>query len=522
MLKHTIVCVMFVAASAMAWDTLPPVPAPADVEPGVRITWGFGLVWGMFPTSDSDETYVEYYNPNANPPQWGKLDESMETAWLGHTSLTFQWTERPNLYGIGADIDGDAKLYWYSVYDDQWEDDDIEDFSLDNGTCITYVPNLSYDVWDYPVPGWIYCLPGGGTSFWRYHIGAGSFPDISFYGYYPGPNATIADQTPPFQWSPYAQPTQYRIQVAVDQYFMNNVIDTVISIPQFEPTAELDNNMYFWRSATWTSGAWSWSGSHTFVLQGGWEERYSIPASVGTGAAMAYDGDAFDNVPVLIALRGGNHKDFYAYDIEGNQWDTLDDAPVNVKAGTSITTHDPTGEWAAYPCAVFGDSDTSECPYHYYTDGDSWVPFDTTDNDPLWYSHFPEHIGSDASMVAGVEHMIYLVVGDGHFYRLEPPAEPREGGQASVMRNGKVNAHVVYSFNGIEVEYQLPASARVRAILHDALGRQVSVLNAGEQKVGVHRLSWDRDREGRRLSSGAYFLLLDTGTEQVRLKAVVK
>ena len=43
-----------------------------------------------------------------------------------------------------------------------------------------------------------------------------------------------------------------------------------------------------------------------------------------------------------------------------------------------------------------------------------------------------------------------------------------------------------------------------------------------EKEIDMYRTSWDRDREGRRLSAGAYFVLLDTGTEQVRLKAVVR
>ena len=35
-------------------------------------------------------------------------------------------------------------------------------------------------------------------------------------------------------------------------------------------------------------------------------------------------------------------------------------------------------------------------------------------------------------------------------------------------------------------------------------------------------LVWDRDNEGCKLSAGAYFVLLDMGTEQARLKAVVR
>ena len=81
---------------------------------------------------------------------------------------------------------------------------------------------------------------------------------------------------------------------------------------------------------------------------------------------------------------------------------------------------------------------------------------------------------------------------------------------------------VVTSRDGIEIEYQLPAAGCVRASLHDVAGRQVGYLDAGDQQRGTHRLNWSRDSEGRRLSAGAYFVLLDMGAEQSRLKAVVK
>jgi len=74
----------------------------------------------------------------------------------------------------------------------------------------------------------------------------------------------------------------------------------------------------------------------------------------------------------------------------------------------------------------------------------------------------------------------------------------------------------------VKVEYQLPAAAHVRASLYDALGRRVGTLDAGKQNAGTHRLSWNRDQEGRSLSAGAYFVLLDLGAEQARLKAVVE
>ncbi|MBM3332204.1 hypothetical protein FJY68_10230 [candidate division WOR-3 bacterium] len=62
----------------------------------------------------------------------------------------------------------------------------------------------------------------------------------------------------------------------------------------------------------------------------------------------------------------------------------------------------------------------------------------------------------------------------------------------------------------------------MRATLHDAVGRQVGCLDAGEQRAGVHRLRWDRDEEGRGLSAGAYFVRIDIGSEHATLKAVVR
>jgi hypothetical protein len=62
----------------------------------------------------------------------------------------------------------------------------------------------------------------------------------------------------------------------------------------------------------------------------------------------------------------------------------------------------------------------------------------------------------------------------------------------------------------------------VTATVYDAVGGQLAVLFAGVQPAGVHRLHWDAGTPDRRTSSGAHFVLLDMGTEQARLKAVVR
>ncbi len=69
-----------------------------------------------------------------------------------------------------------------------------------------------------------------------------------------------------------------------------------------------------------------------------------------------------------------------------------------------------------------------------------------------------------------------------------------------------------------ELSYTLPRDALVRLAVHDARGREVAVLAEGPRPAGAHRLDWDgRDRQGRELPSGVYFLRLTAdGRDRVR------
>jgi len=125
-------------------------------------------------------------------------------------------------------------------------------------------------------------------------------------------------------------------------------------------------------------------------------------------------------------------------------------------------------------------------------------------------------------MALGAIDMMYLTTGYGHrFYRVDVSRFPG-GQQARVVPSGRAKAQVITSRHGVEVEYQLPTVAHVRASLHDALGRRVATLDAGRQNAGTYRLSWNCNQGGRKLSAGAYFVLLDMGKETARLKAVVE
>jgi hypothetical protein len=59
------------------------------------------------------------------------------------------------------------------------------------------------------------------------------------------------------------------------------------------------------------------------------------------------------------------------------------------------------------------------------------------------------------------------------------------------------------------VSYYLPQPGEISLSIHDILGRIVAIPYQGKQGIGLHTIIWNADR----LSSGIYFLKLDTGKE---------
>lgn len=73
-----------------------------------------------------------------------------------------------------------------------------------------------------------------------------------------------------------------------------------------------------------------------------------------------------------------------------------------------------------------------------------------------------------------------------------------------------------------EVAFDLPEQSLVRAALYDASGRLVRILVDESLAAGKHQRAWDRrDRSGRPVPSGMYFLRLDAGAHRSRQKIVV-
>jgi|GEM_PF-520424 len=554
--KLTVICGLLLAATAamadLPWPWMPMDSTPWPVGEGAHITYGADRIWGMFPKEDSSETYVYYYYPlpsyadtaEPNIGHWYPLPDSYH-AWFGaslaYTGMTFQWGKA--LYVIGAEIDTsdpgeppDGFLSWYPLDNSGWDDYDIDEddeFVLDSGACIAYAPNPGYSSAN-QIEGYIFCLPGDSREFWRYSIDPDT--DIVASGIFPPSGSTISDQTPLFRWTGGA--ILYRLQVSTDPTFSAAppVIDTVVSATEYQTPGKLDNAQYYWRTGTPNGLDWSWVAPLNFTLQGGFDKLKPIPEGVAKGAAMAYT--AFDVGPSIYVLPGYQNANearyFYRWSVAGENWTQLDYTPRDQCVGTSLTSPDPvTGNpgWFAV-AAAFGQTGPGSRPYGY---DDEWWQYDSAA-----FEDFPQTLGPGATFVMGPSPWCYLTTGapyvngppTKYFYAIDPREamknkkdkkdKNRGGSQAGDVLAGTLRAQVIASNRGVEVEYQLPAAARVRATLHDAVGRQVGVLDAGSQQPGTHRLGWNQDRGGRKLASGAYFVLLDMGTDKSTLKAVIR
>ncbi|MEO0069198.1 MAG: DUF4962 domain-containing protein [candidate division WOR-3 bacterium] len=528
--RSVIICAAIMAVAAYAdWEQLPNVPYGVPVGAGAAITysydqWGerpYDTVWGIFPDPQLEITYFLYYD--CVEGAW-HLPNEPAVNYLVNTAITFQWMEGGVLYVIGYDC-GQHKdmLYWYDLKEELWDDEPIIDFSLGPRPGLAFRANPTYNREMQPIPGWLYCLAGGSKQFWRYWIPT-SLEPVAVDGIYPGNGALIADQTPLFIWQEEPDATEYRLNVATDSGFGTIVIEVITTTPRYQVETKMANGEYYWKTAYRPShGDWTWSPVHSFTLQGSWEKLEDIPEAVGEGAALAYPGNSFGIGDCLIAFVGGGDTDWYVYSIQEDRWlDRFGPATPNPQnIGSGLAAHRFFAFDHGTPWAIFGENSNVVSCYEW----GSWLP---------WGDDPPEPLGPGASIASGkyfskpFYHYIYLIVGEepqngtprNHFWRLAVSAidEKQEHNQVSGSQakgSSSARTHLRFGADGV-VEYLLEVPANVKVAVYDALGRQVAILYSGNQTAGVHRLKWTPQ------TSGAYFILFDTGKEQAKLKVVVR
>lgn len=264
---------------------------PFGVENGAGIVFGAGRIWGIFPDQDRDRTGFAVYNHGSG--QWLLPPDSV-FEYLANTALSFQSLENGVVFLVGNEPGALPALYAYDLTRRSWAREPINQpsFQLGPGVSLAHVPNLDYNRQLYPVPGWLYCLPGDPDNpkqFWRYSIPT-SLQDTAIDGISPGEGAIIADMTPLFLWEP--APGQlageYWLQAAAESTFTTLLVSVQTGEPSYQTEERLPNGTIHWRTAyRQNGGQWTWGSVHSFELQGGWIRLAEIPAPVGAGAALA-------------------------------------------------------------------------------------------------------------------------------------------------------------------------------------------------------------------------------------------
>jgi len=76
--------------------------------------------------------------------------------------------------------------------------------------------------------------------------------------------------------------------------------------------------------------------------------------------------------------------------------------------------------------------------------------------------------------------------------------------------------------NVTSISYSSTRAGELRLTIYDAFGRPVRVLRNGSVDVGRHQETWDgRDSQGKLVSTGVYFVLLDSETGRKSSKLLV-
>ena len=96
------------------------------------------------------------------------------------------------------------------------------------------------------------------------------------------------------------------------------------------------------------------------------------------------------------------------------------------------------------------------------------------------------------------------------------------GERPTTVRDARITALPNPAPGPVMVSYDVPNAGPVEVSVIDPSGRRVATLVSGRTELGSYRLSWDRrDRQGRAVAPGVYFLRLDAAGQSRIVKLVL-
>lgn len=159
-------------------------------------------------------------------------------------------------------------------------------------------------------------------------------------------NCTLSLPRPNFLWHQISDAVQYNILI---YSLYDTITNQTITDTNFTPPQTIPNGICFWKVRCQDlAGNWSdYSQTRTLYLQyETWSQRWDIP-ELSSGKAVGVGGSLVATEFNIMALKGNNTQDFYAYDIPTNSWIFLELIPFvsndtvitvrKVKAGGALT-----------------------------------------------------------------------------------------------------------------------------------------------------------------------------------------
>lgn len=327
-----------------------------------------------------------------------------------------------------------------------------------------------------------------------------------------------------FRWETIPNANYYHLQVDDNPDFSSPILDITTENNEHKniyiPEKIFSNGLYYWRIRPDNSPIWSEVRKFQVILRV--FPRRDVPEEVGDGGSIVYhyydDSFVAESIYCLVGERRGRGRtSFYCYSPNRDEWFSLPSTPLPQNGGSSLTSCYRSNLAPNRLLAIFGYQQSLQ-PHWIYriTSRPRWQ-----DGDEIPQTLFP-----GASITYDwVRRDAYLVIGGGrrHFYINPNPSYDEEesfsGGQSLTINK---KTEILFNSKGIILSYSCEIPSYGEISVYNLYGRKIKTLFNGRIEKGECRLIWNKkDENGRKVSSGIYFIKINLKEKQESIKVIL-
>ncbi|MEM2784449.1 MAG: T9SS type A sorting domain-containing protein [Nitrososphaerota archaeon] len=536
------VLIITFSLSFAQWIRKPDVPE--DVGPGGGITYGRGYVFavvgrerdGFYAFDISGDSWIT--NLEGLPQEIyrvGGITYGKNEFSTGYGSFKLE-----NVFVLAQIEDDDDQIFIYTFNDTigaegEWDYYELpENIELGAGASITFRPTnyTSFDSsrWCYTITlGELYFTQGNMTSNF-YCVPIREIrpellpPPIPVDWVFPPNNGKIDAMKIFFRWETIPNANYYYLQVDKNPDFSSPILDITTDKNIYNSKKIFSNGVYYWRIRP--DYSLIWSQTRKFQIIDTVIRKRGLRDGVDSGGAITYhrfkeresDTTFAESIYCFV---GGGRRNFYCYSVNQDSWFQLDFSPMYQNNGSSITSSyqssDPIRKQQLL--AIFGRTRIPPYPRHwiYSIIRNKWAP----------WSEIPENLGPGASITFDWQNNRddgYLVIGDNrpNFYvNRDPFFEEISSSEQSLTTNKKTK--ILFNSQGITFSYYCEIPSYGEISVYNLYGKKIKRLFNGKMEKGEYQLIWNKgDEKGKKVSSGIYFITINTKEKRERIKVIIK